>query len=267
MGIIEEANKLTVLPPLNTVVWDTIDLRNTLLIPMNIPKEFENFVDVRTGEEYKEKTYAIKVAKITSDEAIKYITGKVKPLDEPIKYDVGYISINTYKNCGKVRYALLNSLARLLSELLSSLYPVCVGGSPLELNQINDSLAGFFDMFFSTKDPDYFDKMKEMYTKENNTISFPTEFGKDFVNSQSGQILSSFITLEIIAMRFWLPEIINMFRIFYIYMADFIKLTPIDVVLTPEAESLGLVDLVFPVFLAPKTEEKASEGGTNNVNQ
>jgi hypothetical protein len=251
--------------------WGKLNTRDTFIIPMYVPTRVKDFEDI-FGKKYTNETLAIKVAVMKEDSVIKFTNGRLMPLmpqDAP-KIDYSYVTLEDYRKDTNIRDILITSLMRFLiaydnAVLLRSTARLREVPPEDVLNGVNTWISG---MIYSLSDENV-KKLNEIFAKrklgENVNLN---EISNMFTSDISyNQLLGVVLFLSLLSGAL-IPEISNIIKILYVYIADMLGFIPIEV-FSDNVEELVqkgiMITMDFTVAIQETNNPPTNTGGSENA--
>lgn len=251
--------------------WGKLNTRDTFIIPMYVPTKAKDFEDI-FGKKYTDETLAIKVAVMKEDSVIKFTNGRLMPLmpqDAP-KIDYSYVTLEDYRKDTNIRDILITSLMRFLiaydnAVLLRSTARLREVPPEDVLNGVNTWISG---MIYSLSDENV-KKLNEIFAKrklgENINLN---EISNMFTSDISyNQLLGVVLFLSLLSGAL-IPEISNIIKILYVYIADMLGFIPIEV-FSDNVEELVqkgiMITMDFTVAIQETNNPPTNTGGSTNA--
>jgi hypothetical protein len=251
--------------------WGKLNTRDTFIIPMYVPTRVKDFEDI-FGKKYTDETLAIKVAVMKEDSVIKFTNGRLMPLmpqDAP-KIDYSYVTLEDYRKDTNIRDILITSLMRFLiaydnAVLLRSTARLREVPPEDVLNGVNTWISG---MIYSLSDENV-KKLNEIFAKrklgENVNLN---EISNMFASDISyNQLLGVVLFLSLLSGAL-IPEVSNIIKILYVYIADMLGFIPIEVFSNNVEELVQkgiMITMDFTVAIQEVNNAPANTGGPENV--
>ncbi len=253
--------------------WGKLNTRDTFIIPMYVPTKVKDFEDI-FGKKYTDETFAIKVAVMKEDSVIKFTNGRLMPLtpqDAP-KIDYSYVTLEDYRKYTNIRDILITSLMRFLiaydnAALLRSTAKLREVPPEDVLNGVNTWISG---MIYSLSDENV-KKLNEIFAKrklgENINLN---EISSMFIADVSyNQLLGVVLFLSLLSGAL-IPEISNIIKILYVYIADMLGFIPIEVFSNNVEELVQkgiMITMDFTVAIQEVNNTPSNAGGPENVSK
>jgi len=230
-----------------------VNTENTLILPLDIPKPYE-----------KSEEYSIKVGLIDLNNLQNFLVGRIRELsvEEIPKSEIKYIPLEEYKNNQTLKDAIASSLLRFSLSYLDTLTLVSspLRGVPSEVvkKAVNDALL---DMVTSLDD-EKLSKLNEIIAKKKVGSEVNSDELAALFEGNKGYelILFTIISFNVLS-NLHIPELLNITRIAYVYLADYIGFIPIETIIKNHkeiSEERFIVEQTFTVFVKNESDQDNS---------